>query len=95
MGGTENPIPNGKEVDTGKKGSGEERGEGTLLIWCAKLASEMSAYLEWSIFLEVIQNSPSRKTYKNTYISTYSHTCVHVCICIPLFLCCFLFFKHD
>lgn len=60
--------------------SGEERGEATLLVQCARLASGKSVYFKCSILLKGVyrihlqdnpQHSPSRKTYKNTYIYTH------------------------
>lgn len=42
-----------------EKGSGEERGEATFLVRCARLASEKSVYFKCAILLKVIHNSSS------------------------------------
>lgn len=83
-----------------KKGSGEERGEATFLVWCARLASEKSVYFKCSIFLKVIKKfilrvtlniHPPRKHTKS-HIFVHIHVCMYVFASPQVLLCFFFFF---
>lgn len=79
-----------------KKGSGEERGGATLLVRCARLASEKSVYFKCSIFLKENSSSgyPSTFTLQEN-IQNHIHLYTYTCVCMylhPFKFCCLVLF---